>query len=337
MPVLYDALYARQSIEKPDSISVENQLAYCRYETHGEPFLEYADRGFSGKNTHRPGFAQMMNDVQSGKIRRVIVYKLDRISRSIVDFANMMELFTAFHVEFVSSTEKFDTSTPIGRAMLHICIVFAQLERETIQKRVADAYYARCRLGLYMGGRIPYGFRLTDTVLRGIHTSCYAPVPEEAEQIRLIYQLYADPGRSLSDVVRHLENHHIIKRRGCPWNTARLSELLRNPIYVKADRSIYTYFQQKGVIPANPPEDFIGTNGCYFYREKQTTCQTSSPFASANARTGTLVLAPHAGIVPADLWLACQNPRRSHKPPASGDFSIDSSCPVRGSASDAPG
>ena len=102
--MLYDALYARQSIEKQDSISVESQLAYCQYETHGAPFLTYADRGFSGKDTHRPGFTQMMNDVQAGKIRRVIVYKLDRISRSILDFAKMMEQFQTFHVEFVSST-----------------------------------------------------------------------------------------------------------------------------------------------------------------------------------------------------------------------------------------
>ena len=97
----------------------------------------------------------MMNDIRAGKIKRVIVYKLDRISRSILDFANMMEIFQKYHVAFVSSTEKFDTSTPIGRAMLNICIVFAQLERETIQKRVTDAYYARCKRGFYMGGRIP--------------------------------------------------------------------------------------------------------------------------------------------------------------------------------------
>ena len=153
---MYDALYARQSIEKKDSISVESQLEYCRYETHGEACIEYTDKGFSGKDTNRPGFEKMMNDIRTGKIKRVIVYKLDRISRSILDFANMMEIFQKYHVEFVSSTEKFDTSTPIGRAMLNICIVFAQLERETIQKRVTDAYYARCKRGFYMGGRIPY-------------------------------------------------------------------------------------------------------------------------------------------------------------------------------------
>ena len=114
--MMYDALYGRQSIEKKDSISVESQLEYCRYETHGDPYIEYADRGFSGKNTNRPDFEKMMNDIRAGKIKRVIVYKLDRISRSILDFANMMEVFQEYHVEFVSSTEKFDTSTPMGRA-----------------------------------------------------------------------------------------------------------------------------------------------------------------------------------------------------------------------------
>ena len=135
-----DALYARQSVDKKDSISIESQIEFCKYETRGNPYEIYTDRGFSGKNINRPDFERMMTDVKSGKIRRVIVYKLDRISRSILDFSNMMEAFQQYHVEFVSSTEKFDTSTPIGRAMLNICIVFAQVERETIQTRVTDAY-----------------------------------------------------------------------------------------------------------------------------------------------------------------------------------------------------
>ena len=90
--MMYDALYGRQSIEKKDSISVESQLEYCKYETHGDPYIEYTDRGFSGKNTNRPDFEKMMSDIKTGKIKRVIVYKLDRISRSILDFANMMEI-----------------------------------------------------------------------------------------------------------------------------------------------------------------------------------------------------------------------------------------------------
>ena len=159
---MYDALYFRQSVERVDSISIESQLEYCKYETRGNPYKEYIDRGYSGKNTNRPAFEEMLEDIRQGKISRVIVYKLDRISRSILDFANMMDIFQKYNVEFVSSTERFDTSTPIGRAMLNICIVFAQLERETIQKRVTDAYYSRCKRGLYMGGRIPYGFAKTE-------------------------------------------------------------------------------------------------------------------------------------------------------------------------------
>ena len=160
----------RQSIEKKDSISVESQLEYCRYETHGESCIEYTDRGFSGKDTNRPGFENMMNDIRAGKIKRVIVYKLDRISRSILDFANMMEIFQKYHVEFVSSTEKFDTSTPIGRAMLNICIVFAQLERETTIRK-AKTKWGRYFVCSQSGSR---GSNCTDT-----GCTVYADVLEE--------------------------------------------------------------------------------------------------------------------------------------------------------------
>ena len=133
-----DAIYARQSVDKKDSISIESQIEFCKYELKGGNCKEYTDKGYSGKNTDRPKFQELVRDIKRGLIAKVVVYKLDRISRSILDFANMMELFQQYNVEFVSSTEKFDTSTPMGRAMLNICIVFAQLERETIQKRVAD-------------------------------------------------------------------------------------------------------------------------------------------------------------------------------------------------------
>ena len=135
-----DAIYARQSVDKKDSISIESQIEFCKYELKGGNCKEYTDEGYSGKNTDRPKFQELVRDIKRGLIAKVVVYKLDRISRSILDFANMMELFQQYNVEFVSSTEKFDTSTPMGRAMLNICIVFAQLERETIQKRVTDAY-----------------------------------------------------------------------------------------------------------------------------------------------------------------------------------------------------
>lgn len=299
MGLACDALYARQSIEKKDSISVESQLEYCRYETHGGDYIEYTDRGFSGKDMKRPGFERMMADIAEGKIRRVIVYKLDRISRSILDFANMMEVFRKYDVAFISSTEKFDTSTPIGRAMLNICIVFAQLERETIQKRVADAYHARCRHGFYMGGRIPYGFRLKKTVIDQVRTSMYEEVEEEGRQVRLIYSMYADQSCSLGDIVRHLDENRMEHLRGGNWNTARLGEMLRNPVYVRADVAVYRFFKSQGVKICDPVSDFTGRYGCYLYK--------GAGAVGRNSLEGReLVLAPHEGLIPPKIWLACR-------------------------------
>ena len=143
-----NAVYARQSIDKKDSISIESQIEFCEYELKGGRYREYRDKGYSGKNTDRPQFQGLMRDIEAGLIAKVVVYKLDRISRSILDFARLMELFQRYNVEFVSSTEKFDTSTPMGRAMLNICIVFAQLERESIQQRVTDAWHSRSQKAL---------------------------------------------------------------------------------------------------------------------------------------------------------------------------------------------
>ena len=175
-----DAIYARQSVDKKDSISIESQIEFCKYELKGGSCREYTDKGYSGKNTDRPKFQELVRDIKKGLIAKVIVYKLDRISRSILDFATMMELFQQYNVEFVSSTEKFDTSTPMGRAMLNICIVFAQLERETIQKRVTDAYYSRSQRGFKMGGKAPYGFHTEPIKMDGINTKRLVVKPEEA-------------------------------------------------------------------------------------------------------------------------------------------------------------
>ncbi|MCC8164245.1 MAG: recombinase family protein [Lachnospiraceae bacterium] len=288
-------------MERADSISIESQLEYCRCETHGGPYREYADRGYSGKNTNRPAFEEMLGDIRQGKIARVIVYKLDRISRSILDFANMMDVFQKYSVEFVSSTERFDTFTPIGRAMLNICIVFAQLERETIQKRVTDAYYARCRRGFYMGGRIPYGFAKTDTVIDGVRTSMYVPVPEEAEQIRRMYELYADPENSLGDIIADFNERGFRHLRGGTWTTARLSEMLRNPVYVRADMDVYDFFREQGANIVNPVSDFTGYNACYLY---QGTVSTSR--RQGDLRDKEIVLAPHEGLVSSYVWLKCR-------------------------------
>lgn len=294
-----DAIYGRQSVDKKDSISIESQIDFCKYETLGKEFEIYQDKGYSGKNTDRPDFQRLIQDIKKGKIEKVIVYKLDRISRSILDFANMMELFQKHKVEFVSCTEKFDTSTPMGRAMLNICIVFAQLERETIQMRVTDAYISRSEKGFYMGGRVPYGFKKVPITISGINTSKYEVIPEEAEQIKLMYSLYAEPNTSYGDIIAYFKNHNILCRRK-PWDRARIADHLKNPIYVKADLNVYEFYKSQGTLIYNPPEDFIGTNGCYFYKGEDTGRKYT------DLKGQKLVLAPHNGIVDSDTWLKCR-------------------------------
>ena len=257
-----DCIYARQSLDRKDSISIESHIDFCKYELKGGSCRVFKDKGYSGKNTDRPEFQKLLGEIRKGKVRRVIVYKLDRISRSILDFATMMELFQEYDVEFVSSTEKFDTSTPMGRAMLNICIVFAQLERETIQKRVTDAYYSRCLKGFHMSGQAPYGYQLEPTVVEGIRTKKMVADPVAADHVRLMFEMYAEPETSFGNITRYFEEHDI-KIYGKSMFRTFLSQLLRNPVYAQADLELYEFFKSQGAAIVNDASDFAGTNGCY--------------------------------------------------------------------------
>ena len=301
-----DAIYARQSIDKVDSISIESQLEFCKYETRGAPYKEYKDKGYSGKNTDRPEFQKMLAAIRNGEIKRVICYKLDRCSRSILDFTTLMEEFQKYDVEFISCTEKFDTSSPMGRAMLNICIVFAQLERETIQQRVFDAYHSRSKRGFYMGGKVPFGFRLEPYYLEGKKTSRYVMNEDEVKILELMYSIYEHPLASLGDVVNALMDagiKHPRKKDG-RWTRTHIGRMLHNPAYVRADLDVYNFFKENGVIIHNNPEDFIGTNGCYLYSEKDKT------HPNYRLQGHHLVLAPHAGIIPSDMWLRCRKKQK---------------------------
>ena len=307
-----NAAYGRQSVDKKDSISIESQLEFCCHELKGGSFKSYTDRGFSGKNTDRPAFQELVRDIKAGLIRRVVVYKLDRISRSIIDFAGMMELFQQYNVEFISSTEKFDTSTPMGRAMLNICIVFAQLERETIQKRVADAYYARSQRGFRAGGQIPYGFNTEPVVMDGVNTKKLVADAGTIGNIKLLYGLYAQPEISFGDVARHFQELGIYFNKGS-IQRSHISKLLRNPVYVQADMDVYEFFKSHGAVIVNDAADFTGLNACYLYQGREQEKRKPDSIAGH-----MLVLAPHEGIVSSDIWLACRRKAQMNKRYQSG-------------------
>lgn len=294
------AIYARQSIEKKDSISIESQIEYAKREVFNEEFKIYQDSGYSGKNTNRPAFHQMMEDVKNGKIQKVVVYRLDRISRSILDFADFINVLESNQISFVSATEKFDTSTPMGRAMLYIIVVFAQLERETIAERVRDNYYSRVRKGAWGGGPAAFGFDLVKTTVDGKKATICQP-NEKIEVVRRIFELYSKPYSSLADVQRQLIRDGVSSSGGVNFDNVKLSSILKNPAYVQADVAIYNFYKSKGAIMANEPDDFDGVHGCILVGKRD-----ASERKYKDVSQHLLAISHHEGIVDSSTFLFCQ-------------------------------
>lgn len=292
-------IYTRQSIDKKDSISIDGQIDLCKKEAGSEPIQIYTDKGFSGANINRPAFKQLIFDIKQSKIDKVIVYRLDRISRSLLDFAGMIDVFKKHNVAFVSCNEKFDTSTPIGNAMLSIIMVFAQLERETIQQRIKDNYYQRGKKGMYLGGPAPYGFDKVKTTINGINTSMLAPNADSAN-VQTLYDMY-NSGLTLGAIAKEITNRGIIAPNGGLWSSLMVSRILKSPTYVKADADVYMYYKLRGCNITNDLADFVGTNGCYLYGKRD---RNAAKYTDVSDHT--LSLAPHEGIIDADTWLNVQ-------------------------------
>lgn len=297
-------LYARKSVERENSISCETQLEYCRSvikpDERDEKIITFVDNGFSGGNVNRDGFQKMMKLVRQGKVKKVIVYKLDRISRSLSDFVNILQEFKEHKVEFVSSQESFDTSSPYGEMIVKLLMVFAEFERTSIINRVTQAYAHRSEMGFYMGGRQPYGFELVPTVIHNVKTKKLNPIPAEVEQVRYIFEVYAQESVSLRRLLDILVAEGKQPLNGSSWTTAKLSTLLKNPIYVKADSDVYDYYDRHGVQMVTDVSLFIGEYGAQLYGH--TKHDPNAPDWSDMK----LVLLTHSGIVDSDIWLKCQ-------------------------------
>ncbi len=296
-----DAIYARQSVDKADSLSIQGQIDLCRKQA-SDHCKVYLDKGYSGKNTNRPAFQRMMDDVEKGLIQKIIVYRLDRFSRSIADFGKLWEVLKKHSVEFVSINETFDTSTPMGRAMLNIIMVFAQLERETTAERVRDNYYQRVKLGAWPGGPPPYGFSITR-----LSNGEGRPMPalaanKDAAIVERIFQAYAQPNATLGSVARSLNNDSIPAPKRLTWDNVTISRVLHNPVYVMADEDVYLYFAGKGLQITNPPGEFDGLHSCIIIGRRD---RSAGKYQAAKDQQ--LALANHCGIIPAPLWLSCQH------------------------------
>jgi site-specific DNA recombinase len=317
------AIYARKSkfTEKGDSI--ENQIKLCRQylENLGiTKYKIYRDEGFSGKNTDRPEFLQMLEDGRQKNFNVLICYKLDRISRSVADFSNLVDELEKLNISFISVNEQFDTSTAMGRAMMYICSVFGQLERETISIRIRDNMYALAQNGNWLGGEEPTGFinkRISYSDSNGKEkTYCMLePVENELELVRLIYTKYLEL-KSLSRVEKYMLSNNIKTKNGNDWSKNTLKGILTNPVYVKTDEDVTNYLKSQG---ANIFGEADGIHGILIYSKRHGKVGKNK-----DQQDWIYSIAPHEGIISSEDWIKVQKQINinKNKAPALGSGGI---------------
>ena len=244
-PRLHCALYTRKSSEEGleqafNSLDAQREAcaAYVKSQA-GEGWravpTRYDDGGFSGASMERPALKRLLCDIKAGKVDVIVVYKIDRLTRSLADFARMIEIFDRRRVSFVSVTQAFNTTTSMGRLTLNVLLSFAQFEREVTGERIRDKIAASKAKGMWMGGTVPLGYEPPANGTRALAVN-----QEEAEIVRTIFRAYIDLG-SVHALQRWLEDRGIRSKRrvtragrlsgGGPFSRGALFHLLRNRVY----------------------------------------------------------------------------------------------------------
>jgi DNA invertase Pin-like site-specific DNA recombinase len=227
------AIYTRKSTEEGLDMefnSLDAQREACsayitsqRAEGWVELADQYDDGGFSGGTLERPALKRLLADIESGRVDVVVVYKIDRLSRALMDFARLVEVFDRHGVTFVSVTQSFNTTTSMGRLTLNVLQSFAQFEREVIGERIRDKVAASRKRGMWMGGFVPMGYRVENRKLV-VHEP-------EAAVIRMIFQRFLKVG-SATLLARQLRSENVRSHRGCIIDKGNLYRILRSRVYI---------------------------------------------------------------------------------------------------------
>lgn len=223
------AIYVRVSTQyQVDRASLPVQRSelvnYAKYALDIPDFVIFEDAGYSAKNTDRPDYQQMMARIRTGEFSHLLVWKIDRISRNLLDFAAMYSELKQLGVVFVSKNEQFDTSSAMGEAMLKIILVFAELERNMTAERVSAVFLSRANDGIWNGGKVPFGYAYDK------QTKTFSILEDEAKTVRLIYALY-ESYKSLVAVSKALNERGIKTRNGSEWSPTTVHTMLSNPFY----------------------------------------------------------------------------------------------------------
>ena len=325
------AIYSRKSRFTGKGESVENQIEMCREyirihfgEAEAEKAVIYEDEGFSGKNLDRPQFKAMFEDIKNGKISAVLCYRLDRISRNIGDFANLITELTSMGVAFISIKEQFDTNSPMGRAMMYIASVFSQLERETIAERIRDNLHELSKTGRWLGGITPTGYSSVGETSMNINgktkKAFHLAVKEDEMQIvKLIFNLFLEHN-SLTACESYLLTHNYKTKNGRDFTRFSIRGILTNPVYMIADSDAFEYFKNSNVDLYSDKIEFDGLHGMMVYNR---TLQEQGKATKIKPMEEWIVsVGKHQGFINGKDWIKVQtmlnrNKSKSYRKPKS--------------------
>lgn len=310
--MLLIAIYVRKSKFVDTSESTENQAKICeedirrRFPNEEIKIVVYEDEGYSGATTNRPHFQEMMKNIHKFDI--LVCYRLDRISRNVVDFAKTYETLQAKNCEFISVKENYDTTTPGGRAMLYMSSVFSQLERETTAERIRDNMLTLAKDGKWTGGNYPLGFTGQKSQYiddDGDTKKCSKLVfnDSEIEITKLIYKTYMDIG-SLNGTVTYLMQNNVRNKKGGFYEASSLRKILENPIYCKVTDEVLAYFKEEKLNTFGKPD---GIHSFITYNKTRSIIKNGQKSKADNPKNEWIVaFTPIEGIFEADFWLKVQ-------------------------------
>lgn len=316
------AIYSRKSRYTGVGESIENQIELCKEYARrsfgdGLQFLVYEDEGYSGKNIERPEFQRLLRDLHDNKFDMLMCYRLDRISRSVSDCSAILEDIADHNVGFVSIRENFDTSSPMGRAMVYVASVFAQLERETIAERVKDNKYQLYRLGHWQGGKTPLGFRAEK--VSGVDESgskrSHFELQQDEEQlgiVKMLFQKYQELG-SLSKVETYLLQNGIMTPQGKEYTKSVIRQILCNPVYATSDPCVYDYLLSQDADLANDRSEYQGRQGLIGYGKTITKGVKNTTRVRAARDNWIISISSHPGVISGDVWVAVQKRLSANK------------------------
>lgn len=306
------ATYGRKSVYSDKSDSVRNQERMCReyadfrFKGQIEAFESYSDEGFTGANTNRPGLKRLLMDIGDGLVDALIVYQLDRISRDVRDFSNIYATLEEKGVMFISIKENIDTNTPIGKAMMYVTMVFAQMERETIAARVTDNMIGLAKKGFWTGGNPPYGYVRERIVIDGKKHVTISVDREASKYIEWIYDTFLENKYSLQGMETAFKNQGIRTINGAFFSTTQLHKILTMPYCVQDTPEVYDHFSGLGcqMDADSPREKWDGTHGVMVYgrsteKNKKHSLQPHDKWI--------VCIGQHEPFMPAEKWLAVQD------------------------------